>query len=147
MPSIGAELAVARREEIGLARLRGIHGLRLWRFLLLEPLLAIVLGALVGLAVGAVGTVLATSTWLDEAADPAGRPALLATAAIAGVGLVIVGLSAAAALRERARHPRGQQHQQHHAGGPHGLAFFACRSRSALVLSARSVSSFSILVS
>lgn len=100
VPSIGAELAVARREEIGLARLRGIHGVRLWRFLLLEPLLAIVLGALVGLAVGAVGTVLATSTWLDEAADPAGRPALLATAAIAGVGLVIVGLSAAAALRE-----------------------------------------------
>ncbi len=46
VPSIGAELAVARREEIGLARLRGIHGLRLWRFLLLEPLLAIVLGHL-----------------------------------------------------------------------------------------------------
>ncbi|MDR7253207.1 hypothetical protein J2X46_002192 [Nocardioides sp. BE266] len=100
VPSIGAELAVARREEIGLARLRGIHGLRLWRFLLLEPLLAIVVGALVGLALGAVGTVLATKTWLDEAADPWGRPALLATAAIAGVGLVIVGVSAAAALRE-----------------------------------------------
>ena len=32
VPSIGAELAVARREEIGLARLRGIHGARLWRF-------------------------------------------------------------------------------------------------------------------
>ncbi|WP_374456948.1 ABC transporter permease [Nocardioides sp.] len=100
VPSIGAELAVARREEIGLARLRGIHGLRLWRFLLLEPLLAIVLGALVGLALGAVGTVVTTRTWLDEAAEPWGRPALLATAAIAGVGLVIVGLSAAAALRE-----------------------------------------------
>ena len=57
VPSIGAELAVARREEIGLARLRGIHGLRLWRFLLVEPLLAIVTGTLIGLAVGAVGTV------------------------------------------------------------------------------------------
>ncbi|KQV77354.1 hypothetical protein ASC64_00415 [Nocardioides sp. Root122] len=100
VPSIGAELAVARREEIGLARLRGIHGLRLWRFLLLEPLLAIVTGALVGLALGAVGTVLATTRWLDEAAAPVGQPALLTTAAVAGVGLVIVGLSAAAALRE-----------------------------------------------
>ncbi len=100
VPSIGAELAVARREEIGLARLRGIHGLRLWRFLLLEPLLAIVLGAVVGVALGAAGTVLATTTWLDEAADPLSRPALLVSAAIAGAGLLIVGLSAAAALRE-----------------------------------------------
>lgn len=100
VPSIGAELAVARREEIGLARLRGIHGLRLWRFLLLEPLLAIVVGAVAGLALGAAGTVLATGRWLDEPADPWGRPALLATVAIAGVALVIVGLSAAAALRE-----------------------------------------------
>ncbi|TGN63335.1 hypothetical protein EXE59_04775 [Nocardioides eburneiflavus] len=100
VPSIGAELAVARREEIGLARLRGIHGLRLWRFLLVEPLLAITLGALVGLAVGAAGTLLATSTWLDGSAPAIGRPALLAAAGIAGAGLVIVGLSAGAALRE-----------------------------------------------
>lgn len=100
VPSIGAELAVARREEIGLARLRGIHGVRLWRFLLVEPLLAIALGAVLGLALGAAGTLFATATWLDEAAPAIGRPALLATAAIAGAGLVIVGLSAGAALRE-----------------------------------------------
>jgi hypothetical protein len=100
VPSIGAELAVARREEIGLARLRGIHGLRLWRFLLVEPLLAIVVGTALGLAVGAAGTVLATRTWLDAAAPALGRPAMLAAAGIAGAGLVIVGLAAAAALRE-----------------------------------------------
>jgi hypothetical protein len=100
VPSIGAELAVARREEIGLARLRGIHGVRLWRFLLVEPLLAITLGALTGLAVGAAGTLLATSTWLDGSAPAIDRPALLAAAGIAGAGLVIVGLSAGAALRE-----------------------------------------------
>jgi hypothetical protein len=100
VPSIGAELAVARREEIGLARLRGIHGVRLWRFLLVEPLLAITLGALAGLAVGAAGTLLATSTWLDGSAPAIDRPALLAAAGIAGAGLVIVGLSAGAALRE-----------------------------------------------
>ncbi|NPD04368.1 ABC transporter permease [Nocardioides sp. zg-1308] len=100
VPSIGAELAVARREEIGLARLRGIHGARLWRFLLVEPLLAIVLGTLLGLAVGAAGTVVATRTWLAETAPALERPALLAAVGIAGAGLAIVGLSAAAALRE-----------------------------------------------
>ncbi len=100
VPSIGAELAVARREEIGLARLRGIHGLRLWRFLLVEPLLAIAVGTILGLAVGAVGTVLATRTWLTETADALQQPALVAAAAIAGAALVIVALSAAAALRE-----------------------------------------------
>ncbi|GAB3016139.1 hypothetical protein GCM10011376_04640 [Nocardioides flavus (ex Wang et al. 2016)] len=100
VPSIGAELAVARREEVGLARLRGIHGTRLWRFLLVEPALAIVVGTLLGLALGAAGTVLATGTWLDEAAPALGRPALLASGIIAGAGLVIVGLSAGAALRE-----------------------------------------------
>ncbi|WP_231250449.1 hypothetical protein [Nocardioides furvisabuli] len=100
VPSIGAELAVARREEIGLARLRGIHGLRLWRFLLVEPLLAIVLGAGIGVALGAIGTVLATRSWLDDAAPALGHTALLAAAGIAGVGLLIVSLSAAAALRE-----------------------------------------------
>lgn len=100
VPSLGTELAVARREEIGLARLRGIHGLRLWRFLLVEPLLAIAVGTAAGLAVGAVGTLLATDRWLDDAAPGLGRPAVLAAAAIAGAGLVIVGLSAAAALRE-----------------------------------------------
>ncbi|WP_157829553.1 hypothetical protein [Nocardioides alpinus] len=100
VPSIGAELAVARREEIGLARLRGIHGVRLWRFLLVEPLLAIVVGTVVGLVVGAIGTLVATSTWLAETAPALGRPALVAAAAIAGAALLIVGLSAAAALRE-----------------------------------------------
>jgi hypothetical protein len=100
VPSIGAELAVSRREEVGLARLRGIHGVRLWRFLLVEPLLAILVGTVLGLVVGAVGTVLATATWLDDTASALSQPALLAAAAIAGAGLVIVGLSAAAALRE-----------------------------------------------
>lgn len=100
VPSIGAELAVARREEIGLARLRGIHGLRLWRFLLVDPLLAIVVGTAIGLVVGAVGTVATTTAWLDGAAPSLERPALVAAAAIAGAALVIVGLSAAAALRE-----------------------------------------------
>ncbi len=100
VPSIGAELAVARREEIGLARLRGIHGLRLWRFLLVEPLLAIVVGTAIGLLVGAIGTVVTTTKWLDEPAPALEQPAIVAAGLIAGAGLLIVALSAAAALRE-----------------------------------------------
>jgi hypothetical protein len=100
VPSIGTELTVARREEIGLARLRGIHGLRLWRFLLVEPLLAIVVGTALGLALGAAGTVLATRTWLEEAAPALEQTAVLTALAIAGAAFVIVAVSAAAALRE-----------------------------------------------
>ncbi len=100
VPSIGAELAVARREEVGLARLRGIHGLRLWRFLLAEPLLAIVVGTAVGLLAGAAGTVATTTRWLDASSPALSRPALAAATGIAGAALLIVGLSAASALRE-----------------------------------------------
>jgi hypothetical protein len=100
VPSLGTELAVARREEVGLARLRGIHGLRLWRFLLLEPLLAIVVGTLAGVAAGAALTVLTTDAWLGEAAPALDRTALLTAGAIALGGLVIVALGAGAALRE-----------------------------------------------
>lgn len=100
VPSIGAELATARREEIGLARLRGIHGPRLWRFLLLEPLGAVVVGTVLGLALGAVVTVTSTARWLDEAADPLDRTAVLTAVATALAGLVIVVVASAAALRE-----------------------------------------------
>ncbi|KRF34622.1 hypothetical protein [Nocardioides sp. Soil805] len=100
VPSIGAELATARREEIGLARLRGIHGPRLWRFLLLEPLGAVAVGTVLGLALGAGVTVASTSLWLDDAADPLDRAAVLTAVATAVAGLVIVVVSSAAALRE-----------------------------------------------
>lgn len=89
VPSIGAELARARREEVGLARLRGIRGARLWRFVLLEPALAIALGALAGLAAAAL-----------VVREVPGRTPLLATAAIALGALLIVALGARAALRE-----------------------------------------------
>ena len=100
VPSIGAELAVARREEIGLARLRGIHGTRLWRFLLVEPLGAIALGTLVGLGFGAVTTVVSTTVWLGEAAAPLDRAAVLTALGTALGGLVIVVVASLAALRE-----------------------------------------------
>lgn len=100
VPSIGAELAAARREEIGLARLRGIQGARLWRFLLLEPLGAIVVGTALGVLLGAVVTVASTSWWLGDAADPLDRAAVLTALGTALGGLVIVVVSCVAALRE-----------------------------------------------
>lgn len=100
VPSIGRELALARREEIGLARLRGIRGARLGGFLLVEPLLGVVLGTLLGLALGAGATVLATRAWLGEAASPLGGPAVLAAVATAVGGLAIVLAGSFAALRE-----------------------------------------------
>ena len=100
IPSIGAELAAARREEIGLARLRGIHGARLWRFLLLEPLGAVVVGTALGLVLGGLVTTVATSLWLGEAAGPLDRVAVLTALGTALGGLVIVVVASAAALRE-----------------------------------------------
>ncbi len=100
VPSIGAELASARREEIGLARLRGIHGPRLWRLLLLEPLGAVVAGTVLGLVLGGAVTVASTSVWLGQAAPPLGRTAVLTALGTALAGLVIVVVSSAAALRE-----------------------------------------------
>ena len=44
VPAVGHELAIARREEVGLARLRGMHGARLVTFLLAEPLRRVVAG-------------------------------------------------------------------------------------------------------
>lgn len=100
VPSIGHELANARREEIGLARLRGIHGARLVRFLLLEPALAIALGAVLGVLAGAVVTLVSTAAWLGDAAAPLSpRTALLALAVAAG-GLAVVAVASLAALRE-----------------------------------------------
>ncbi|EON22505.1 peptide ABC superfamily ATP binding cassette [Nocardioides sp. CF8] len=81
IPSIGRELAAARREEIGLARLRGIRGLRLGGVLLAEPLVTIVLGTCLGLVLGSLVARVAGSAWLD-----ADVPALGSTAAGVALG-------------------------------------------------------------
>ena len=66
VPAVGHELSIARREEVGLARLRGVHGARMVVFLLAEPLLAVLTGAVAGLALGLAGTWLTTRWWLAE---------------------------------------------------------------------------------
>ena len=88
VPAAGHELAVARREEIGLARLRGVHGARLVVFMLAEPLTAILAGAVAGVGLGVAGTWLATWRWLDapEVALAGSTPA--AVGAVVAVGLL-----------------------------------------------------------
>jgi hypothetical protein len=100
VPAVGAELAAVRRDEVGLARLRGIHGLRLWRLVMAEPLLAISLGLVLGLALGAGLTVVTIDRWLGEVAPALEWRTTAMAAAIALGGLVIVALGAARALRE-----------------------------------------------
>ena len=73
VPAVGHELSIARREEVGLARLRGVHGVRMVVFLLAEPLLAVVTGAVAGLALGIAGTWLTARWWLSEAGVGASR--------------------------------------------------------------------------
>lgn len=101
IPSIGRELALARREEIGLTRLRGIRGSRLWLALLVEPLVVIALGTALGLALGWLVLRVAGERWLGGEVGEVGgvgevgelglgRPAVLAALAIAAGSLVIV---------------------------------------------------------
>ncbi|UUZ61198.1 ATP-binding cassette domain-containing protein [Nocardioides sp. B-3] len=87
IPSIGRELASARREEIGLARLRGIRGIRLGSVLLAEPLVTIVLGTVLGFFVGRLVARVAGGAWLD-----ADVPALGSTAAYVGLGTAAASL-------------------------------------------------------
>ncbi|GAA2134343.1 ABC transporter permease [Nocardioides bigeumensis] len=92
VPAVGHELALARREEVGLARLRGMHGRRLVTFLLAEPFVAIVLGGIVGLVLGLAGTWLTTRFWLEEAgvaisAWTSGAAVVVVLVATAGVAL------------------------------------------------------------
>src|SRR5690242_4111187 len=55
VPVTGRELASVRRGEIGVARLRGVVGPQLYAVLGAEPLLVIVVGAVVGVGLGIVG--------------------------------------------------------------------------------------------
>ncbi len=68
LPTLGRELARARREEVGLARLRGLEGTRLVTRLAREPLAAIFLGVLIGLPLGSAVTRLAADRWLEQPA-------------------------------------------------------------------------------
>ena len=100
IPSIGGELATARREEIGLARLRGIRGLRLGGVLLFEPLVTIVLGTALGVGLGWLVVRIAGGVWLDADAPQLGSTAAYVALGTAMGSLVIVLLGSWATVRE-----------------------------------------------
>lgn len=89
VPHAGRELAETRRGEIAVARLRGLSGPELVRLLALEPVLAMLAGTVAGVALGTLGTWLATGRWLDDAQLPAWRTVVVA-AAISAAGVIAV---------------------------------------------------------
>jgi hypothetical protein len=100
VPASGRELAIARRGEIALARLRGLEGGQLWTLLAVEPMLVLLVGGLLGLGLGALGSLLASATWVDASASGIGLDEVLAGLGIIAVGLVAVLVGMAGALRE-----------------------------------------------
>ena len=90
IPSIGRELATARREEIGLARLRGIRGLRLGSVLLAEPLVTIALGTALGFVLGRLVARVAGGAWLDADVPELGSTAAYVALGTAAASLLIV---------------------------------------------------------
>jgi hypothetical protein len=100
VPSAGQELGRTRREEIGVARLRGLEGRSLLRMVSIEPAGAIVLGGLVGYGLGLVVLGVATREWLGVATWWSGWRSL---AVALGVGIVALGavlVGMAGTLRE-----------------------------------------------
>jgi FtsX-like permease family protein len=100
VPATGRELANARRDEIAVARLRGLQGGALYRLLAVEPLLVLLLGGALGVVLGGAGAWLAGVVWVDASAALPGLDAVEAGVAIVVVGLVAVLAGMAGALRE-----------------------------------------------
>lgn len=100
IPSIGRELAVSRREEIGLARLRGIRGPRLGAVLLGEPLVTIALGTVLGLVLGWLVARTAGATWLDAGEAELGSTAAYVALGTAAGSLLIVLLGIRSTVNE-----------------------------------------------
>ena len=97
IPATGAELAEARRREVTIARLRGLHGVRLIAFQLGEPLSAILSGAALGLVTGRMLGEVAVRRWLDLDEVPlAGRQGLYAAGVVVLLALIAVAWGGAA---------------------------------------------------
>jgi hypothetical protein len=99
VPASGRQLAAIRRHEIAVARLRGVTGGQLAVTLAVEPLLVLLLGALLGVVGGAVVGVAVDGLWVG-AESSLGWNLLPAVALIVVVGLVAVLVGMAGALRE-----------------------------------------------
>ena len=99
VPTSGRQLAAMRRQEIAVARLRGVTGGQLAATLAVEPLVVLVLGSLVGLAAGALVAAVAAGLWVGAELS-FGVTVLPTVALIVVVGLVAVLVGMAGALRE-----------------------------------------------
>ena len=99
VPDSGRQLAAMRRPEIAVARLRGVTGGQLAVTLAVEPFLVLVLGSLLGLALGTLMAELADAVGLGgESSLPV--TVLPAVALVVVFGLVAVLVGMAGALRE-----------------------------------------------
>jgi hypothetical protein len=99
VPASGRQLAAIRRDEIAVARLRGVTGGQLAVTLAVEPLLVLVLGALLGVVVGALVAAVAAGLWVGAELS-LGVTVLPAVALIVFAGLAAVLVGMAGALRE-----------------------------------------------
>jgi hypothetical protein len=100
VPAAGRELASVRRGEIAVARLRGVVGTQLAMVMATEPLIVLVLGALVGAVVGLASAYAAGQLLVQHATPEVGWTFLTAVASVVVVGLLGVLLGMAGSLRE-----------------------------------------------
>jgi hypothetical protein len=99
VPDSGRQLAAMRRHEIAVARLRGVTGGQLAVTLAVEPFLVLVLGSLLGLALGTAVAALADALGLGGEASLT-VTVLPAVALVVVFGLIAVLVGMAGALRE-----------------------------------------------
>ena len=99
-PTAGAELAAARREELGVSRLRGMHGRWYLVDLVAEPALSLLVGALLGVALGVCLNVAAGGRMARRgpAAAPGTLLAISGSTVVGGLLLLLLGMGRA--LRE-----------------------------------------------
>ncbi|NYG54093.1 FtsX-like permease family protein [Nocardioides perillae] len=88
VPSVGRELAVARRDEVALARLRGADVPQVVGRLAGEPLAALLLGTAAGVPLGLLLARASAAAWLDRAAAFVPTPGTV----VACLAVVVVGL-------------------------------------------------------
>jgi hypothetical protein len=99
VPASGRQLAAIRRDEIAVARLRGVTGGQLAVTLAVEPLLVLVLGALIGVVAGALVAAVAAALWVGAELS-LGVTVVPAVALVVVAGLAAVLVGTAGALRE-----------------------------------------------
>lgn len=99
-PTAGSELGTARRAEIGVSRLRGMHGRWYVVDVVAEPVLSLLGGALLGAALGLGLDRLLVARWFEGASSPPWGTAGVSVVAVVLGGLLLLLLGMARGLRE-----------------------------------------------